>query len=80
MLEVSAASINSMWRRQSKKNVRALFSLARKLAPAVILLDEVDSLFGACHGSRWVVAAFAERLLADVTRPFYDSLGPRGSP
>ncbi|KAK4133033.1 AAA-domain-containing protein [Trichocladium antarcticum] len=47
MLEVSAASINSMWRGQSEKNVRALFSLARKLAPAVIFLDEADSLLGA---------------------------------
>jgi AAA+ superfamily predicted ATPase len=49
MLEVSAASINSMWRGQSEKNDRALFSLARKLAPAVIFLDEADSLLGARH-------------------------------
>ena len=54
MLEVSAASINSMWRGQSEKNVRALFFLIRELAPAVIFLDEADSLLGARHGSRWL--------------------------
>ncbi|KAK4465941.1 P-loop containing nucleoside triphosphate hydrolase protein [Cladorrhinum samala] len=47
MLEVSAASINDMWLGQSEKNVRALFSLARKLAPCVIFLDEADALLGA---------------------------------
>ncbi|KAK4221836.1 hypothetical protein QBC38DRAFT_549704 [Podospora fimiseda] len=47
MLEVSAASINDMWLGQSEKNVRALFSLARKLTPCVIFLDEADALLGA---------------------------------
>ena len=47
MLEVSAASINDMWLGQSEKNVRALFSLARKLSPCVIFLDEADALLGA---------------------------------
>ncbi|KAM7222068.1 hypothetical protein V8F06_002573 [Rhypophila decipiens] len=49
MLEVSAASINEMWMGQSEKNVRALFSLARKMAPMVIFLDEADALLGARH-------------------------------
>ncbi|KAJ4307060.1 hypothetical protein N0V88_000435 [Collariella sp. IMI 366227] len=47
MLEVSAASINDKWVGQSEKNVRALFSLARKLAPCVIFLDEADALLAA---------------------------------
>ncbi|KAK3315197.1 hypothetical protein B0H66DRAFT_564724 [Apodospora peruviana] len=51
MLEVSAASINEMWMGQSEKNVRALFSLARKMAPMVIFLDEADALLGARHNS-----------------------------
>ncbi|KAK3343920.1 hypothetical protein B0T25DRAFT_555586 [Lasiosphaeria hispida] len=51
MLEVSAASINDMWLGQSEKNVRALFSLARKMAPMVIFLDEADALLGARHNS-----------------------------
>lgn len=49
MLEVSAASINDMYVGQSEKNVRAVFSLARKLSPAVIFLDEADALLGSRH-------------------------------
>ncbi|KAK3386990.1 hypothetical protein B0H63DRAFT_430810 [Podospora didyma] len=51
MLEVSAASINDMYLGQSEKNVRALFSLARKMAPMVIFLDEADALLGARHNA-----------------------------
>ncbi|KAL2179982.1 uncharacterized protein P884DRAFT_218591 [Thermothelomyces heterothallicus CBS 202.75] len=47
MLEVSAADINDKWVGQSEKNVQALFSLARKLAPCVIFLDEADALLAA---------------------------------
>ncbi|CAK7228255.1 hypothetical protein SCUCBS95973_006817 [Sporothrix curviconia] len=47
MLEISAASINDMWVGNSEKNVQALFSLARKLSPVVIFLDEADALLGA---------------------------------
>ncbi|KAL8365827.1 hypothetical protein RB595_004551 [Gaeumannomyces hyphopodioides] len=46
MLEVSAAAINDRWVGASERNVRALFSLARKLAPVVVFLDEADSLLG----------------------------------
>jgi AAA+ superfamily predicted ATPase len=51
MLEVSAASINDKWLGQSEKNVQALFSLARKLAPCVIFLDEADALLAARHSA-----------------------------
>ncbi len=44
--EISAASINDRWLGQSEKNVRAIFSLARKMAPMVIFLDEADALLG----------------------------------
>lgn len=44
MLEVSAASINEMWVGQGEKNVQALFSLAKKLEPLVIFIDEADAL------------------------------------
>ncbi|KAK4100981.1 AAA-domain-containing protein [Parathielavia hyrcaniae] len=47
VLEVSAADINDKWVGQSEKNVQALFSLARKLAPCVLFLDEADALLGA---------------------------------
>ncbi|WQF81326.1 Putative AAA+ ATPase domain, ATPase, AAA-type, core, AAA ATPase, AAA+ lid domain-containing protein [Colletotrichum destructivum] len=47
MLEVSGASINDMYVGQSEKNVRALFSLAKKLSPLVIFIDEADALLAA---------------------------------
>ncbi|KAI0007954.1 AAA-domain-containing protein [Xylariaceae sp. FL0662B] len=47
MIEVSGASINNMYVGESEKNVRALFSLARKKEPMVIFIDEADALLGA---------------------------------
>ncbi|KAL6533414.1 hypothetical protein OROMI_027526 [Orobanche minor] len=43
-INVSAASITFKWLEETSK---ALFSYAKKLAPVVIYLDEVDSLLGA---------------------------------
>ncbi|KAL6533415.1 hypothetical protein OROMI_027527 [Orobanche minor] len=43
-IDVSDASITSKWLEETSK---ALFSYAKKLAPVVIYLDEVDSLLGA---------------------------------
>ena len=47
MLEVSAAEINDMYVGEGEKNVKALFSLAKKLSPCVIFIDEADALFSA---------------------------------
>ncbi|KAL5612960.1 hypothetical protein BROUX41_003962 [Berkeleyomyces rouxiae] len=44
MLQISGASINEMWVGQGEKNVAAVFSLAKKLAPLVIFIDEADAL------------------------------------
>ncbi|KEF57619.1 uncharacterized protein A1O9_05537 [Exophiala aquamarina CBS 119918] len=47
MLEVSAADINDMYVGEGEKNVKALFSLAKKLSPCVVFLDEADAIFSA---------------------------------
>ena len=43
-LAINLASIFEMWVGEGEKNIKGLFSLARKLAPCVIFLDEVDAL------------------------------------
>lgn len=45
-INVSLSTITGMWFGESEKNVRALFSLAAKVAPTIIFIDEVDSLLG----------------------------------
>lgn len=43
-LTVDASTIENKWLGESEKNARAVFTLARRLAPCVIYLDEVDSV------------------------------------
>ena len=45
-LELSLSSISSKWFGDSTKLVRAAFTLAEKLAPCVLFVDEVDALLG----------------------------------
>ena len=44
---VSAANIVSKWMGESERLIKGLFDLARKNKPAVIFLDEIDSVLGA---------------------------------
>ena len=43
-LTVSLADVLDMWLGQSGRNVRELFEIARRSAPCVIFLDEIDAL------------------------------------
>ncbi|KAM7512575.1 hypothetical protein LguiB_011450 [Lonicera macranthoides] len=45
-INISASSIASKWYGDTEKSVKAIFSVASKLAPSVIFIDEVDSLLG----------------------------------
>ena len=48
---ISASSLTSKYLGESEKLVRALFSLAKALTPAIIFVDEIDSLLSARAGS-----------------------------
>lgn len=50
VLEVSGSDVNDMYVGESEKNVRAIFSLAKKLSPCVVFIDEADAIF-ASRGS-----------------------------
>lgn len=41
---ISASSITSKWAGDAEKNVRALWAVATEFSPAIIFLDEIDSL------------------------------------
>ncbi|CAL8580381.1 hypothetical protein XPA_006110 [Xanthoria parietina] len=51
VLEVSGADLYDMWVGEAEKNVKAVFSLARKLTPCIVFIDEADAILGSRGGS-----------------------------
>jgi ATP-dependent 26S proteasome regulatory subunit len=49
-INISMSSLTSKWYGDAEKYVSGLFSLARKLSPSIIFIDEVDSLLSARGG------------------------------
>ncbi|CAA0836125.1 P-loop containing nucleoside triphosphate hydrolases superfamily protein [Striga hermonthica] len=49
-INVTPSSLGSMWYGEAEKLTKALFTLAVKLAPTIIFLDEIDALLGARGG------------------------------
>ncbi|RZS02005.1 hypothetical protein BHM03_00031973, partial [Ensete ventricosum] len=45
-INVSMSSISSKWFGEGEKYIKAVFSLASKIAPCVVFVDEVDSMLG----------------------------------
>ena len=45
MLEVTSADLNQMYVGEGEKIVRAIFTLARKLRPCIVFIDEADAIF-----------------------------------
>jgi SpoVK/Ycf46/Vps4 family AAA+-type ATPase len=63
MLAIDGASIYSKYVGEDEKNVRAAFTLAAKLHPCILFIDEVDSMFAQrktnqCRWERMVINQF----------------------
>lgn len=52
VLEISGSDIYDMYVGEGEKNVRAIFSLAKKLSPCVVFIDEADAMLGSRNQSR----------------------------
>jgi SpoVK/Ycf46/Vps4 family AAA+-type ATPase len=52
VLEVSSAQIMGKYVGESEKNVAAIFSLAQKLSPCIVFLDEADAILASRTSSR----------------------------
>lgn len=45
VLEVSGSEVYDMYVGEGEKNVKAIFSLAKKLSPCIVFIDEADAIF-----------------------------------
>ncbi|TFY81767.1 hypothetical protein EWM64_g2244 [Hericium alpestre] len=61
MLSIAPSDVMDMYVGEGEKLVRAVFSLARRLAPCVVFIDEIDALFGARSSGPQSGGAMAHR-------------------
>ncbi|KAJ7109306.1 hypothetical protein C8R44DRAFT_802169 [Mycena epipterygia] len=61
MMAIAPSDVMDMYVGEGEKLVKAVFSLARKIAPCVVFLDEIDALFGARVSGRETGGAIAHR-------------------
>jgi SpoVK/Ycf46/Vps4 family AAA+-type ATPase len=50
-IHISPSNINSKWFGQAERNVAAVFTLAAKLSPTIVFIDEVDSFLSSRSSS-----------------------------
>ena len=51
VLEVSGSDVYDMYVGEGEKNVKAIFTLAKKLSPCIVFIDEADAIFGSRTGA-----------------------------
>ena len=51
VLEVDGSTVYDMYVGEGEKNVKAIFSLAKKLTPCIIFIDEADAILGTRTGA-----------------------------
>ncbi|KAI0026902.1 P-loop containing nucleoside triphosphate hydrolase protein, partial [Vararia minispora EC-137] len=76
MLSVQPSHIRQMCMGEDEKHVRAVFSLARRLSPCVVFIDELDAMFperaaspsSAAHAQRVIVAEFLQEMDGILSR------------
>ncbi|KAI0065437.1 AAA-domain-containing protein [Artomyces pyxidatus] len=61
MLSITPSDVMDMYVGEGEKLVRSVFTLARRLAPCVVFIDEIDSLFGARASASETGGAIAHR-------------------
>lgn len=76
---ITCSNILSMWYGQSEANVKALFEKARQQQPAVIFIDEVDSLLGKRDGGHAGPASTPDRRLVNEFLSWIDGIQSQGA-
>ncbi|KAH8106988.1 AAA-domain-containing protein [Cristinia sonorae] len=71
MLTITPSDVMDMYVGETEKSVKAIFTLARRLSPCVVFIDEIDALFGARssgehtggdHAHRGVITEFMQEM------------------